>query len=415
METRDQATQPDWASLRADFPILGQQVNSQPLIYFDNAATSQKPLAVIEALDGYYLRDNANVHRGIHTLSNRATAAYEGARARVAKFIHARRSEEIIFTRGTTEGINLIAQTWGQAHLKPGDVILLTEMEHHSNIVPWQLLAQRVGASLRYLPVTGDIGLLDLDRLHELLTPEVKLFALTHISNTLGTVNPVADLCAQARKLGVVTVVDAAQSAGHTMVDVQDIGCDFLAFSGHKVCGPTGIGVLYGREEILHDMPPWQGGGDMISSVDFFASQWNQPPHKFEAGTPDIAGAIGLHAALDYLEAVGRENIFLHDQDLATYAYEGLARSNGIRLFGPETGRAGLVSFLLRDVHAHDLVTAADQQGVALRGGHHCNQPLMRKLGVESTARASFYFYNTRAEVDRFLEVIGEIQKFFGG
>ena len=415
IETEEHPVQPDWVSLRADFPILNQEVNGHPLIYFDNAATSQKPLPVIEALDGYYLRDNANVHRGIHTLSNRATAAYEGARARAARFLRARHPEEIIFTRGTTESINLVAQTWGQSHLKKGDVILLTEMEHHSNIVPWQLLAQRVGASLRYLPVTGDNGLLDLDRLDEVLTPDVKLFSLTHISNTLGTVNPVSELCARARKLGAITVLDAAQSAGHTLVDVQDIGCDFLAFSGHKVCGPTGIGVLYGRRELLQNMPPWQGGGDMISSVDFFTSQWNEPPHKFEAGTPDIAGAIGLHAALDYLEAIGRNNIFRHDQDLAAYAYEGLARFNGIRLFGPQTGRAGLISFLLPDVHAHDLVTAADQQGVALRGGHHCNQPLMSKLGVESTARASFYFYNTRTEVDRFIEVMGEIQKFFGG
>ena len=406
-------TGPDWTALRAEFPILEQQVHGHPLVYFDNAATSQKPRGVLEALDRYYQRDNANVHRGIHELSNRATAAYEAARARAAAFVNARRAEEIVFTRGTTEGINLVAQAWGGAHLRAGDRILLTEMEHHSNIVPWQLLAERTGARLVYVPVTGDAGLLDLSHLPELLTPQVKLLAFTHVSNTLGTVNPVAELCAQARRRGVVTLVDAAQSAGHLPVDVQAIGCDFLAFSGHKLCGPTGIGVLYGRQERWAATPPWQGGGEMIASVEFFRSTWNEPPHKFEAGTPNIAGAIGLHAALDFLDRVGRAQIFRHDQELGAYAYEQLARLPGIRLFGPRTGRAGLVSFTLKDVHAHDLVTAADQLGVALRGGHHCNQPLMRKLGVESTARASFYFYNTRAEVDRLLAVLREIQKFF--
>jgi cysteine desulfurase/selenocysteine lyase len=404
---------PDWASLRGDFPILDQQVHGHPLVYFDNAATSQKPRAVLEALDHYYRQDNANVHRGIHELSNRATAAYEGARARVARFLHAGGPQEIIFTRGTTEAINLVANTWGAANLRPGDRILLTEMEHHSNLVPWQLIAARTGAKLVYLPVTGDDGLLDLARLEEVLTPGVKLFAFTHISNTLGTVNPVAELCERARKLGAVTLVDAAQSAGHQPVDVQALGCDFLAFSGHKICGPTGIGALWGRPELLEVMPPWQGGGDMISSVDFFESRWNTIPHKFEAGTPYIAGAIGLATAMDYLDAVGRDRIWQHDQELAQHAYDGLSRFAGIRLFGPKTGRAGLVSFLLDDVHAHDLVTVADQFGVALRGGHHCNQPLMKKLGVASTARASFYFYNTRAEVDRFLDVLREIQKFF--
>jgi cysteine desulfurase/selenocysteine lyase len=400
--------------LRADFPILDQEVNGRPLIYFDNAATSQKPLAVIEALEAYYRRDNANVHRGIHELSNRATLAYEAARARAARFLNARSPEEIVWTRGTTEAINLVANTWGAAQLKPGDRILLTEMEHHSNLVPWQLLAQHTGAKLSFLPVTGDDGLLDLSLLDELLTPAVKLFAFTHISNTLGTVNPVADLCARARRVGAVTLVDAAQSAGHLTADVQALGCDFLVFSGHKICGPTGIGALYGRRELLEAMPPWQGGGDMISSVDFFESQWNVVPHKFEAGTPDIAGAIGLHAAMDYLDRVGRERIFAHDQQLAQFAYEELSQLKGIRLFGPKTGRAGVVSFLFDDIHAHDIVTVADQFGVALRGGHHCNQPLMKKLGVASTARASFYFYNTAAEVTRFIEVMREIPKFFG-
>jgi cysteine desulfurase/selenocysteine lyase len=404
----------DWAKLRADFPILDQTVHGHPLIYFDNAATSQKPRAVLDALRHYYEKDNANVHRGIHELSNRATAAFEASRARVAKFINAKTDQEIIFTRGTTEGINLVAQSWGAKNIKAGDKILLTEMEHHSNIVPWQLLAERTGAKLVYLPVTGDEGLLDLSRLDGLLTKEVKMFAFTHISNSLGTVNPVAELCERARKLGVTTLVDAAQSAGHRPLDVREIGCDFLAFSGHKICGPTGIGVLWGRQEILDSMPPYQGGGEMILNVDFFKTTYKPAPHRFEAGTPDISGVIGLHAALDYLDGIGRDNIFKHDQELAGYAYEQLARLKGVRLFGPKSGRAGLVSFLLDDVHAHDVVTVADRHGVALRGGHHCNQPLMKKLGVSSTARASFYFYNTRGEVDRFIEVVREIQKFFG-
>ncbi|HEV2207162.1 MAG TPA: SufS family cysteine desulfurase [Verrucomicrobiae bacterium] len=407
-------TTQDWSALRADFPALNQQVHGRPLLYFDNAATTQKPRAVLEALRHYYEHDNANVHRGIHELSNRATAAFEAARARAARFINARSADEIIFTRGTTEGINLVAQSWGGKNIKAGDKILLTEMEHHSNIVPWQLLAERTGAELLFLPVTGDKGLLDLNRLDEWLTKEVKLLALTHISNSLGTINPVTELCARARKLGVMTLVDAAQSAGHRPLDVQEIGCDFLAFSGHKMCGPTGIGLLYGRQEVLEGMPPYQGGGEMILSVSFQRSTWKHAPHKFEAGTPDISGAVGLHAAMDYLDNIGRPHIAAHDQELGAYAYARLSRLSGLRLFGPPIGRAGLVSFLLKDVHAHDVVTVADQHGVALRGGHHCNQPLMHKLGVESTARASFYFYNTTAEIDRFVEVLGEIQRFFG-
>jgi len=404
----------DWSSFRADFPILDQKVHGQPLIYFDNAATTQKPRPVLEALRCYYERDNANVHRGIHELSNRATAAFEAARARAAAFLHARSAEEIVFTRGATEGINLVAQSWGAKYVRPGDVLLLTEMEHHSNIVPWQLLAKRTGARLAFLPVTGDLGLLDLNRLDEFLTGEVKLFAMTHISNSLGTINPVAELCARARKLGITTLVDAAQSAGHRPLDVQEIGCDFLVFSGHKMCGPTGIGVLCGRRELLEAMPPYQGGGEMILNVEFHQSTWKHAPHKFEAGTPDISGAIGLHAAMDYLDRIGRQRIAEHDQELGAYACALLARVKGLRLFGPRAGRAGLASFLLDDVHAHDVVTLADQASIALRGGHHCNQPLMRKLGVESTARASFYFYNTTGEIDRLAEVLAEIQKFFG-
>jgi len=428
----------DWAKLRADFPILDQKVHGKPLVYFDNAATSQKPRVVIDALVHYYEHDNANVHRGIHELSNRATAGYEAARARAAKFINARCADEIIFTRGTTEGINLVASSWGAKNIKSGDVILLTEMEHHSNLVPWQMSARRTGAKIAYVPVTGDDGLLDLSKLESVLTPRVKIFSMVHISNSLGTVNPVAELCARARKLGIVTLVAGAQSAGHLPVDVQAIGCDFFAFSGHKICGPTGIGVLWGRQELLDAMPPYQGGGEMILSVGYDKTEFKPAPHRFEAGTPDISGPIGLHAAMDYLDAIGRENIWRHDQELANYAYEKLAALKNIRLFGPKPvvgqasclsspsgqftgkmpvplpGRAGLVSFLLKEVHAHDVVTLADQAGVALRGGHHCTQPLMHKLGVESTARASFYFYNTQAEVDRFVEVVKEIQKFFG-
>jgi len=411
------SSQPNWLERRREFPILDQQVHGKPLVYFDNAATSQKPRRVIEALVHYYEHDNANVHRGIHELSNRATNGFESARIRVAKFINAPSAEEIIFTRGTTESINLVAATWGAKFLQPGDVILLTELEHHSNLVPWQLLAQRTGAKIAYIPVTGDEGLLDLSKIDELLTSRVKLLSMVHISNSMGVLNPVADLCARARKLGITTLVDGAQSAGHLPVDVQALGCDFFAFSGHKICGPTGIGVLWGRANILDSMPPYQGGGEMILSVGYHQTEFKPAPHRFEAGTPDISGPIGLHAAMDYLDAIGRENIWKHDQELAHYTYEKLAALPNIRLFGPKLGspqRAGLVSFLLKDVHAHDVVTLADQAGVALRGGHHCTQPLMHKLGVESTARASFYFYNTKAEVDRFAEVIREIQKFFG-
>ncbi len=404
----------DWSALRKDFPILDQQVHGKPLVYLDNAATSQKPRAVLDALTHYYECDNANVHRGIHELSNRATSGFEAGRARVAKFLNARSADEIVFTRGTTEGINLVAAAWGAKNLQAGDVILLTELEHHSNLVPWQMLAQRMGAKIAYLPVTGDEGALDLSRLDSLLTPRVKLFSMVQISNSMGTVNPVAELCARARKHGIVTLVDGAQSAGHLPVDVQAIGCDFFAFSGHKICGPTGIGALYGRQEVLEAMPPYQGGGEMILSVGYDKTEFKPAPHRFEAGTPDISGPIGLHVAMDYLDAIGRKNIWQHDQELAAYAAEKLAALKNIRIFGPKQNRAGLVSFLLRDIHAHDVVTLADQAGVALRGGHHCTQPLMHKLGVESTARASFYFYNTRAEVDRLVEVVQEIQKFFG-
>lgn len=396
------------SSIREDFPALAQEINGHPLVYFDNAATTQKPRPVLEAIQRYYECDNANVHRGIHELSNRATAAYEGARERVAQFLNAPSAKDIIFTRGTTEALNLVAATWGAANLREGDVILLTELEHHSNLVPWQLLAQRTGARLRFIPVTGDTGELDLSDLDERLA-DVKLLSLTHISNAMGTINPVAELCAKAQGAGAVTLVDAAQSAGHMPLDVQTLGCDFLAFSGHKVCGPTGIGVLFGRAELQSAMPPYQGGGEMISKVEFQTSEYHVPPHKFEAGTPNIAGAVGLHAALDYLDALGLEAIHSHGTDLAAYAKERLAEFDGIRIFGPTEDRGGLVSFVFENVHALDLATMADQQGVAIRIGHHCTQPLHDKLGVPATARASFYFYNTRTEVDRFIEVLQKV------
>jgi len=404
-----------WETVRADFPTLNQQVNGKPLVYLDNAATVQRPRQVLDALQRFYERDNSNVHRGLHALSMRATDAYEGARARLARFINAAAPDEIVFTRGTTESINLVAASWAGARLKPGDAILLTEMEHHSNLVPWQLAAQRTGAQLRYLPITGDDGRLDLAQLDRFLTPEVKIFAFTHVSNTLGTINPAAELCARARKVGAVTVVDAAQSAGHMPVDVRAMGCDFLAFSGHKMAGVTGIGVLYGRRELLNSMPPWQGGGGMISNVDFFESRWKPAPERFEAGTPNFGDAVALGAACDYLDSLGRSAIERHDGELARLAYRKLAGLPGIRLLGPPEERGGLVSFALKDVHAHDVVTFADRDGIALRGGHHCNQPLMKKLGLTGTARASFYVYNTAEEVDILVASLARTIKFFNG
>lgn len=399
--------------MRADFPILDQQVHERPLIYLDNAASTQKPRQVIDALRHYYERDNANVHRGIHTLSMRATDAYEAARVKVARYLNSAQPEEIIFTRGTTEAINLIAQSWGVRFLREGDVILLTEMEHHSNLVPWQLLAERTGAVLRFVPVDGETGELVLEQLPTLLTSEVKLFAFTHISNSLGTINPVEELCAAARKVGAVSLVDAAQSIGHLPIDVQQMGCDFLVFSGHKMCAPTGIGALYGRAELLEAMPPWHGGGEMILNVSYERSTYKPAPYRFEAGTPNIAGAIGLGAAIDYLEAIGRDQIFAHDQALALRAIELLKEIPGMRILGPHKRRGGLVSFVMESAHPHDLTTYADQYGLALRGGHHCNQPLMRKLRLPGTTRASFYFYNTPEEVDRMAEILREANRFF--
>jgi len=402
----------DWKAIREDFPILHEKAHGQPLIYFDSAATSQKPRRVLEALQNYYEHNNANVHRGLHELSSRATEAYERSRRRVAEYLGAASPEEIVFTRGTTESINLVAQAWGGKFLREGDVILLTEMEHHSNLVPWQLLAERIGVRLRFVPVRDD-GTLALEQLSSLLTREVKLFAFTHVSNSLGTINSIADLCEEARNVGALTLIDAAQSAGHLPINVRELGCDFLAFSGHKMCGPTGIGALYGRAEILSAIPPWHGGGEMIVSVTLERSAFKKAPHRFEAGTPNIAGAIGLEAAIDYIEQIGRPAIFEHDMQLAHYAMERLEELPGMRVLGPRAERGALVGFVMKSAHPHDLTTFADRYGLALRGGHHCNQPLMRRFGLPGTTRASFYFYNTKEEIDRMIEILSDAVRFF--
>ena len=400
---------------RADFPILEQRVNGYPLVYLDNAASTQHPKCVIDEISRYYKEDHANVHRGLHELSSRATKLYEDARGRIARFIGAKSRDSIIFTRGTTEGINLVAATWGVAHLGPGDVILITEMEHHANLIPWQILARRTGASLQYLSIQGDEGSIDWSLLEQRLQrAPVRILSFTHISNALGCINPVSEICAIARSNGVVTLVDAAQSAGHAPIDVQEIGCDFLAFSGHKCCAPTGVGVLYGNPDLLADMEPYQFGGEMISSVTYETAEWKEAPHRFEAGTPHIAGAIGLATALSYLDEVGRGAIQATDHHLGQIAYQKLSTLPGIRILGPRNERAGLISFQLGRIHAHDLVAYANEFGIALRGGHHCAQPLMRKLGLQATARASFYFYNRESEIDRLIEVLRQSIRYFG-
>ena len=402
----------DWPQLRADFPILNQEVHGHPLVYFDNAASSQKPRQVIDALVHYYQHDHANVHRGLHELSMRATDAFEATRKKVARFIGAAREEEIIYTRGTTEGINLVAQVWSSQFLKPGDVILLTGMEHHSNLVPWQLAAKRSGAVVKYIPVL-DNGTLDLEAAESLFTEQVKVFACVHISNSLGTINPVTELCAKARALGAMTLVDGAQAVGHVPVNVQDIGCDFYTFSGHKMCAPTGIGALYGRYELLEKMDPWHGGGEMITTVTMETAAYKAPPSKFEAGTPNIADVIGLGAAIDYLESIGMENIQAHGLELTAYAHAQMQTLPGIRILGPEQPRASLIAFALDCAHPHDLVEYANTYGLALRGGHHCTQPLMKRFKLPGTSRASFYFYNTQAEVDRMMDILNQAVKFF--
>ena len=402
-----------WA-VRHDFPILHQEVHGHPLVYLDNAASSQKPLRVIEAIDDYYRRYNANVHRGIHKLSEEATTAYEEARKKVARFINARSPKEVIFTRNTTESINLVAYSWGRANIREGDEILLTEMEHHSNLVPWQLLAQEKGARLRFVPITDD-GLLDLDALDGLLTERTKLVSVVHMSNVLGTINPVAEIVRRAHEVGALVLLDGAQSVPHLRVDVQALDCDFLAFSGHKMCGPTGIGVLYGKRELLEAMPPFLGGGDMIREVHLERSTWNSLPWKFEAGTPSIAQGIGLGYAVDYLTEIGMEAIHAHEREVTAYALSRLSEIPGITLYGPPVKlRGGVVSFNLEGVHPHDIATILDSEGVAIRAGHHCAQPLMRRLGVVATARASFYLYNTCEEVDVLVRAVEKAKQIFG-
>ena len=405
----------DPAVLRRDFPILDQEVNGRPLVYLDNAATTQKPTAVLAALESYYRRDNANVHRGIHELSRRATVAYEDARARVGRFIGAQDPAEVIFTRGTTESINLMAWSWGLDVLREGDEILLTEMEHHSNVVPWQLVAQRTGATLRWLEI-DDRGLLALDALPKLLSHRTRLVSLTHVSNVLGTVNPVADIVRTVRERSdALVLIDGAQAVPHLPVDVRALGCDAYAFSGHKMCGPTGIGVLWARRALLDSMPPFQGGGEMIRVVEREGSTWADLPHKFEAGTPNIAGAIGLRVAVDYLERVGMAAIARHEQELLTYALDHLPEVPGFRALGPDKveHRSGVISFTFGDAHPHDISTILDSQGIAVRAGHHCAQLVMRRLGLPSTTRASLYFYNTTEDVDRMIAALQVVRGIF--
>jgi len=401
----------DVEAIRRDFPILAQQVNGQPLAYLDNAASSQRPLQVLAAIQNYYSHDHANVHRGVHTLSHRATDLYEGARETVRAFINAASVREIIFTRGTNEAINLVAFSFGQ-RLQAGDEILITAMEHHSNIVPWQLLCERSGAVLRVAPI-NDAGELLLDDFFELLGPRTKLVAITHVSNALGTVNPVKAIIAAARGRGVPVLLDGAQAIPHQAVDVRDLNCDFYAFSGHKMCGPTGIGVLYGREALLRDLPPFQSGGDMILTVSFKGTTYNDLPYRLEAGTPHIAGAIGLGAAINYLTSLGLANIVAWEAQLLDYATGLLLQLPGLVIVGTARSKASLVSFNIAGIHPHDLGTVLDQRGVAIRAGHHCAMPVMERFGLQGTARASFAFYNTRGEIDQLIEALRLAQRMF--
>jgi cysteine desulfurase / selenocysteine lyase len=414
-ETTATSTAFDVRQIRREFPVLDQEVNGKPLAYLDNAATSQKPNAVLDAVERYYRLDNANVHRGIHELSRRATLAYEGARERIARWIGAREPAEVIWTRGTTESINLVASSWGMDQLREGDEVLLTTMEHHSNIVPWQLVARRTGAHLNYLEMDAQ-GRLKLDELDALLTPRTRLLAFTHVSNALGTVNPVAQIAEVARSKGVRVLVDGAQSVPHLKVDVQALGVDFYAFSGHKALGPTGIGVLWARKELLEEMSPYQGGGEMISVVNRDDSSWAAVPHKFEAGTPNIAGAVGAAAAADFMDGVGHDAIRAHEADLIGYALERIRDIPDMTVFGPEdpSERSGAISFALGDAHPHDIATILDSEGVAIRAGHHCAQLVMRHLGVAATTRASFALYNTKEDVDRLVDGLMVVHGIFG-
>ena len=410
--TRLPAAPLDVARIREDFPILRQRIRGKPLVYLDNAATSQKPQVVIDTLTRFYTAENANIHRGVHYLSERATVAYDEAREKVARFLNARSSREIIFTRGTTEGINLVAHSYGRTHLKPGDDIVITVMEHHSNIVPWQLACEQTGATLRAAPIS-DEGELDLEAFERLLGDRTRLVAVVHVSNALGTINPIKQLVALAHARGIPVLVDGAQAAPHLRVDVKDLDCDFFVFSGHKVFGPTGVGVLYGREALLDRMPPYQGGGDMIATVTLQRSTWAPLPAKFEAGTPMVAQVIGLGTALDYVTGLGRDAIATWEKDLLGYATERVSQIEGIRLIGTARDKASVLGFVLEGVHPHDIGTVLDDAGIAIRAGHHCAQPVMERLGVPATARASFAFYNTRAEIDALVDGLITVKKMF--
>ncbi|GIN88077.1 cysteine desulfurase [Heyndrickxia sporothermodurans] len=400
--------------IRQLFPILNQEVNGHPLVYLDSAATSQKPYKVIEALNEYYKLDNSNVHRGVHTLGTRATDKYEGAREKVRRFINAASTSEVIFTRGTTASINTIANSFGNDNVKEGDEIVISYMEHHSNLIPWQQLAKRNSATLKYVPMQED-GTMTLEDIRQTITPNTKIVAIAHVSNVLGTMNPIKDITKIAHEHGAYIVVDGAQSTPHLTVDVQDLDCDFFAFSGHKMCGPTGIGVLYGKKHLLENMEPVEFGGEMIDFVDLYDSTWKELPWKFEGGTPIIAGAIGLGAAIDFLEEIGMENITNHEHQLVAYALDKLSDVKGISIYGPKDPmkRAGLVTFNLDDVHPHDVATVLDAEGIAVRAGHHCAQPLMKWLKVSATARASLYLYNTEEDIDRFVAGLLKTKEYF--
>ena len=400
----------DVERVRADFPLLARTVRGKPLVYLDNAATTQKPRVVIETLLRYYEYGNANIHRGVHLLSQTATEQYERARRTVQRLFNAERPHEVIFTRGTTEAINLVAASFGRRFVGAGDEIVLTEMEHHSNIVPWQMLCEQVGARIRVAPI-DDRGALQMDAFEALLNERTRLVSVVHVSNALGTVNPIARICELAHAAGAKVMVDGAQAAPHLQPDVRALGCDFYALSGHKLFGPTGIGALWGREELLDAMPPWQGGGDMIEQVTFERTTYNTLPAKFEAGTPHIAGAIGLGTAIEFVESIGYPAIAAHEQDLIAFATTAIGEVPGVRITGTAPGKASVLSFVMQDVHPHDIGTILDSEGVAIRTGHHCCQPLMRRLGVPATARASFALYNTRAEVDAFIRALGKVRE----
>ena len=403
----------DVERIRKDFPILHQEVHGRPLVYLDSAATSQKPQVVLDALADYYGRDNANVHRGVHQLSERATEAYEGARARIQRFINAAHSREIVFVRGTTEGINLVAHTYGRRTVGPGDEVVITALEHHSNIVPWQMLCEEKGAALRVVPI-DDAGEVDVEAYERLLGERTRLVAVAHVSNALGTIVPVKRMIEAAHRRGIAVLVDGAQAAPHLRVDVQDLDCDFYTFSGHKTYGPTGIGVLYGKTDLLEAMPPFQGGGDMIKSVSFEKTVYNDLPYKFEAGTPDIAGAIGLGAALEYLEGLGLDRVAAHEHALLVHGTERLSPLPGLRLVGTAREKASILSFLIDGVHAHDVGSILDREGIAVRTGHHCAMPVMTRFGIAATTRASLGVYNTREDIDALVEGLAKVREIFG-